>query len=86
MSNYGMCKGFDSIDCRSPAEIDSVLESHEWVSMSSDRTPVGMISRFACARCGDEYVVMLTSPSAIDSLDGTSSSKIQVSAGSISMP
>jgi hypothetical protein len=69
-------------------EINSVLQSHEWKSVSSDRTPVGMISRFTCARCGDEYVVMLTSPSAMDSLEDFSSSKnkkLEVSAGSVFM-
>jgi len=85
VSNRGMCKGFDSIDCRNPAEINSVLESHEWVSMSSDRTPIGIISRFTCTRCGDEYVVMLTSPSAMDSIGEFTSSEIQVTAGSVTM-
>ncbi|HYB04450.1 MAG TPA: hypothetical protein VED17_08310 [Nitrososphaerales archaeon] len=60
-----MCKSFASINCRDPFEIKTVLDSHQWMSMSSDRTPVGMISRFTCSKCGDEYVVMLTSPSAM---------------------
>ena len=77
-----MCKSFATIDCRDPAEIRDVLESHEWMSMSSDKTPVGMISRFACSRCRDEYVVMLTSPSAIELAEG-SASKLEVTTNNI---
>jgi hypothetical protein len=75
-----MCKSFASIDCRDPVAIQDVLASHEWSSMSSDRTPMGMISRFACSRCGDEYVVMLTSPKAIERENGFDS-ELEVSAG-----
>jgi hypothetical protein len=60
-----MCKGFASVDSRNASEIRMVLDSHRWVSMSSDKTPVGLISRFTCSQCGDEYVAMLTSPSAM---------------------
>ena len=77
-----MCKSFDSIDCRNPAEINSVLESHEWQSISSDKTPIGMISRFTCSQCGEEYVVMITSPSAMESMDGPPAN-LEVIAGSV---
>lgn len=77
-----MCMNFSSIDCRNPEEIKLLLQSHEWQSMSSDKTPVGMISRFTCSRCGDEYVVMITSPRAMDTLDN-SHSKLEVSAGNV---
>lgn len=77
-----MCKSFASIDCRNPFEIKTVLDSHDWVSMSSDRTPVGMISRFACSKCGDEYVVMLTSPSTMRAEEKVHSS-LEVSANNV---
>lgn len=79
-----MCKSFGSVDCRNSNEIKSLVESHEWISVSSDKTPVGMISRFTCVRCGDEYVVMVTSPSAIESRDATPR-KIEVTAGDIAL-
>ncbi len=81
MSSEKLCKRFASIDCRDPNEIKDVLESHDWRSMSSDKSPVGMISRFACTRCGDEYVVMLTSPSAIESQEGLGT--LEVSANNV---
>jgi hypothetical protein len=62
-----LCKNFASIDSRKLNEIQAVLESHDWVSTSSDKTPVGLISRFTCTRCGDEYVAMLTSTRALES-------------------
>jgi len=77
-----MCKSFALIDCRDPDAIKTVLDSHQWSSMSSDKTPVGMISRFACSRCGDEYVVMLTSPKAIASEEKLDS-RLQVSAKNV---
>lgn len=77
-----LCKSFLSIDCRDPQEIKAVVESHQWQSMSSDRTPVGMISRFTCSHCGEEYVVMLTSPDAAESFEA-SRSELEVSADNV---
>jgi hypothetical protein len=82
MSSHRTCKNFVSIDCRDPTEIRSIVDSHKWRSMSSDRTPVGMISRFTCSRCGDEYVVMITSPSQIAKFDRLES-RLEVSAESV---
>jgi len=79
-----MCKSFSSIDYRNAAEIGALLETHEWKPVSADRTPVGMISRFTCSRCGGEYVVMLTSPRAMDSFENVAS-RIEVSVGDISL-
>jgi hypothetical protein len=47
-------------------EITLALESHKWETKSSDKSPLGIISRFACENCGDEYVAMLTSNRNID--------------------
>ena len=82
MPSYTTCRDFASINCRDPTEISEILSSHEWQSMSSDKTPVGMISRFTCSRCGDEYVVMLTSPRQIESINEFES-KLEVSAENV---
>lgn len=74
------CESFSSIDSRNLVQINRVLESHDWSSASSDRTPVGLISRFICVRCGDEYVAMLTSPRAMES---DHPSKLEVSANDV---
>lgn len=50
-----------AVNPRNVSEISSALESHQWETKSADKSPLGIISRFACANCGDEYVVMLTS-------------------------
>jgi len=54
------------VDPRSPSEIQEVLESHNWESKSADKSPWGIISRFACTVCGDEFVAMLTSRNIVE--------------------
>jgi hypothetical protein len=56
-----MCEFVSSINPRSGFEIQKVLRSHKWEAISADKSPWGIISRFACTNCGDEYVAMLTS-------------------------
>jgi len=76
------CESLSSIDSRNIGQINQVLETHDWSSVSSDRTPVGLISRFTCIRCGDEYVAMLTSPRAMEPYDHLHS-RLEVSADEV---
>jgi hypothetical protein len=46
---------------RNLSEIKKTIGSHDWKVMSADKSPWGIISRFACPKCDDELVVMLTS-------------------------
>ena len=50
-----------SVNPRSLPEIQEDLQSHNWQVMSADKSPWGIISRFACVDCEDEFVAMLTS-------------------------
>jgi hypothetical protein len=59
-SGFGMCLNVSGVNPRSLSEIQEVLESHRWESNSAYKSPRGIISRFVCTMCGDEYVVMLT--------------------------
>jgi hypothetical protein len=61
-----MCLNVSEVNPRSPSEIQEVLESHHWESKSADKSPLGIISRFACTMCGDEYVAMLTSKNIVE--------------------
>jgi len=65
-SDFEMCMNVSGVNPRSPSEIQEVLESHHWESKSADKSPWGIISRFACTMCGDEYVVMLTSGNIVE--------------------
>jgi len=61
-----MCLRVYGVNPRSPSEIQEVLDSHHWESKSADKSPWGIISRFACTICGDEYVAMLTSRNIVE--------------------
>ena len=79
-----MCKNVSEVNPRDHFEIQSALGSHEWEMISADKSPWGIISRFACTRCGDEYVAMLTSPNGAKVAE-SSGSRLEVSAGNIVM-
>lgn len=68
-----------AVDPRSVEEITLALESHKWETKSSDKSPLGIISRFACEKCGDEYVAMLTSTRNLEEKN----SKLEVSAENV---
>jgi hypothetical protein len=74
-----LCKQTSSVNPRDLSEIQQLLESHQWKSMSSDKSPWGIISRFACENCEDEYVVMVTSARNIE--EEVSKLGLEVSAG-----
>jgi hypothetical protein len=59
-SDFELCITPSAINPRSSFEIQEILRSHEWEAKSADKSPWGIISRFACTKCGDEFVAMLT--------------------------
>jgi hypothetical protein len=75
-----LCKNTSEVNPRDAFEIQRALGSHEWEVMSADKSPWGIISRFACKNCGDEYVAMLTSPNG-PKISESSGSVLEVSAG-----
>jgi hypothetical protein len=77
-SGFGMCQNVSEVDPRSPSEIQEVLDSHHWESKSANKSPWGIISRFACTICGDEFVAMLTSKNIVEE-----SAILEVSAESV---
>jgi hypothetical protein len=56
-----MCEIPTKMNPRNFSEIERVLQSHQWETKSAEKSPWGTISRFACTKCGDEFVAMLTS-------------------------
>jgi hypothetical protein len=77
-----LCKNTFEVNPRDHFELLSAVGSHEWEVMSADKSPWGIISRFACSKCGDEYVAMLTSPNR-PKISESSGSVLEVSAGEI---
>jgi hypothetical protein len=77
-----LCDSTSSVNPRDHLDIQKALGSHDWEVMSADKSPWGIISRFACKKCGDEYVAMLTSPRGLKAQE-TSGSKLEVSAGNV---
>ena len=61
VERFELCINPSAVNPRSSSEIQSVLESHLWETQSAEKGPFGTISRFACTKCGDEFVAMLTS-------------------------
>jgi len=61
-----MCQTPSSVNPRSFSEIKQVLLIHQWETKTADKSPWGIISRFACKKCGDEFVAMLTSRNIVE--------------------
>jgi hypothetical protein len=78
-----LCENTSDINPRDDIGIQTALASHEWEVVTGDKSPWGIISRFECIKCGDEYIVMLTSPLRHEKLSERSSGKLEVSAGNI---
>jgi len=76
-----LCINSSTVNPRSSSEIQSVLESHVWETQSAEKGPFGTISRFACTKCGDEFVAMLTSARKL--VEETSTGKLEVSAENV---
>ena len=77
-----LCENTNEVNQRDHVAIQRALVSHDWEVISADKSPWGIISRFACKKCGDEYVAMLTSPRGL-SITEALESKLEVSAGNI---
>jgi len=75
----GLCLNISEVNPRSLSEIREIIESHDWETKSADKSPLGVISRFACTRCGDEYVAMVTTSRTVDEY----STNLEVSAGKV---
>jgi hypothetical protein len=59
--DFMLCKNPSDANPRSLSEIEVVIKNQKWETKSADKSPWGIISRFACTVCGDEFVAMLTS-------------------------
>jgi hypothetical protein len=56
-----ICKNPSVVNPSIPSAVQEALRSYKWGTLSADKSPWGIISRFACIDCGDEFVAMLTS-------------------------